>query len=146
MHIANSEALTKRVKRISGQVGAIERALSEGDDCASLLHLIAATRGAINGLLDEVIEEHLREHVARPGLSDAERAGMGGHVEAVGQKRHRTGPIAGGDFTQHRHGGEDDDPHRPAGVVVVPGAQEDMVVGEGVEVAWGRHGLSLIHI
>lgn len=70
----HSDALLKRVRRIAGQVEAIERAIVGDADCASTLHLVAATRGAINGLLDEVVEAHLREHVAGPGLSDAERA------------------------------------------------------------------------
>ncbi len=74
-HITSDpDPLLKRVRRIAGQVSAIERSIEGHDDCGSILHLIAATRGAINGLLDEVIEAHLREHVAAPGLSDAERA------------------------------------------------------------------------
>lgn len=68
------DPLLKRVRRIAGQVSAIERSIEGHGDCSTILHLIAATRGAINGLLDEVIEAHLREHVAAPGLSDAERA------------------------------------------------------------------------
>src|SRR3546814_14100663 len=41
---------------------------------AEILHLVAAVRGAVNGLLDEIIVHHLEAHVSRPGLSDAERA------------------------------------------------------------------------
>lgn len=67
-------ALLQRVRRIAGQVQAIERVLADGADCATTLHLVAATRGAINGLLDEVVEAHVREHVACPGLTDDERA------------------------------------------------------------------------
>ncbi|WP_226502724.1 metal/formaldehyde-sensitive transcriptional repressor [Pseudomonas sp. MWU16-30317] len=68
------EALLQRVKRIAGQVQAIERALEGDADCAKTLHLVAATRGAMNGLLDEIIEDHAWEHVAKAGLSDEERA------------------------------------------------------------------------
>ena len=39
-----------------------------------MLHRVAAVRGAVNGLLDEIIAEHLNDHVALPGLSDEERA------------------------------------------------------------------------
>lgn len=70
----DNAALVARVRRIAGQVGAVERALNNGAGCAEILHLAAAVRGAVNGLMDEVIAEHLQEHVARPGLSDAERA------------------------------------------------------------------------
>lgn len=71
---SQNAALLMRVKRIAGQVDAIARALSEGVECADVLHQVAGVRGAVNGLMDEIFEAHLREHVARPGLSDAERA------------------------------------------------------------------------
>lgn len=41
---------------------------------SQVLHLVAAVRGAVNGLLDEVIAVHLTSHISRSGLSDAERA------------------------------------------------------------------------
>src|SRR3546814_213076 len=66
--------LLARTRRIAGQVGAVERALIADKDCADILHLVAAVRGAVNGLLDEIIVHHLEAHVSRPGLSDAERA------------------------------------------------------------------------
>jgi DNA-binding FrmR family transcriptional regulator len=73
-HIAaNKDDLLKRAKRIAGQVQAIERALESDHDCAKTLHLVAATRGAINGLMEEIIEDHAREHVANPALSEEER-------------------------------------------------------------------------
>jgi len=71
---ADADALLKRVRRISGQVAAIERSLEEGAECGDTLHLIAATRGALNGLLDEVLEAHVRAHVAHPDLSAEARA------------------------------------------------------------------------
>jgi DNA-binding FrmR family transcriptional regulator len=74
-HISGSNAdLIARVRRIGGQVSAIERSLDERADCATVLHLVAAVRGAVNGLLDEIIAEHLEAHVSRPGLTDGERA------------------------------------------------------------------------
>ncbi|MGA9222618.1 MAG: metal/formaldehyde-sensitive transcriptional repressor [Pseudomonas graminis] len=70
---ANKNDLLKRVKRIAGQLQAVERALESDLDCAKTLHLVAATRGAINGLMEEIIEDHARAHVADQGLSEAER-------------------------------------------------------------------------
>lgn len=67
-------ALLARVRRISGQIKAIERALATGEDCTTTLHLVAGVRGAVGGLMDEILQEHLREHVAHPDLTDAERA------------------------------------------------------------------------
>ncbi len=72
-HLSDDQALVKRVRRIAGQLGALERSLVEGADCADTLHLAAAVRGAMNGLMDKIIEAHAREHVAAPGLSDAAR-------------------------------------------------------------------------
>jgi len=73
-HTAREKAkLLARVRRIRGQVEAIERALEAEAGCAEVLHLLAASRGAMNGLMAEVIEDHVREHVAARDLTDAER-------------------------------------------------------------------------
>ncbi|MDD2054355.1 metal/formaldehyde-sensitive transcriptional repressor [Pseudomonas putida] len=84
-HIAaNKDDLLKRVKRIAGQIQAVERALESDSDCAKTLHLVAATRGAINGLMEEIIEEHAREHVANPALSaEARNKGVEELLEAI---------------------------------------------------------------
>jgi DNA-binding FrmR family transcriptional regulator len=74
-HLSGPNAdLIARVRRIAGQVSAVERSLQEEADCAKVLHLVAAVRGAVNGLLDEILADHLEAHVAREGLSDEERA------------------------------------------------------------------------
>ncbi|MFC7516056.1 metal/formaldehyde-sensitive transcriptional repressor [Herbaspirillum sp. GCM10030257] len=66
--------LLARVRRIRGQIEALERALEAESGCSEVLQLLAATRGAMNGLMAEVIEDHIREHVANPAIqSDAER-------------------------------------------------------------------------
>jgi DNA-binding FrmR family transcriptional regulator len=62
----DKEKLLIRVRRIGGQVTAIERALAEEQDCAALLQLVAACRGALNGLMAELIEGHLWFHVLDP--------------------------------------------------------------------------------
>lgn len=58
--------LTARVKRLRGQVEAIERGLENDVGCAEILQLVASVRGAINGLMGELIEDHIREHVIDP--------------------------------------------------------------------------------
>jgi len=74
-HLSGTNSdLIARVRRISGQVGAIERALQSDAPCAEVLHLVAAVRGAVSGLIEEVMCEHLEAHVSRAGLTDAERA------------------------------------------------------------------------
>jgi len=57
------KALT-RVRRIRGQAEALERALEAGADCAPVLQQLAAIRGAINGLMSEILESHIREELA----------------------------------------------------------------------------------
>jgi DNA-binding FrmR family transcriptional regulator len=68
------DELLNRVRRIAGQVQAVEKALEGDADCAKTLHLVAAIRGAVNGLMEQFIEAHTREHVAHPDLSDEARA------------------------------------------------------------------------
>lgn len=78
-----NDELLKRVRRIAGQVAAIEKALAAGTDCTTTLHLVAATRGAMNGLMDEIIEEHVRTHVADPDLAAEDRAAGAEELIAV---------------------------------------------------------------
>lgn len=63
----DKEKLLARVRRIQGQVEALSRAIEAEQDCSAVLHLIAACRGAISGLMSEVIEGHVRTHVIDPG-------------------------------------------------------------------------------
>jgi FrmR/RcnR family transcriptional regulator, repressor of frmRAB operon len=66
-HISkDKEKLLSRVRRIRGQVEAIERTLREDHECAELLQLVAACRGALNGLMAELVEGHVRFHVLDP--------------------------------------------------------------------------------
>jgi DNA-binding FrmR family transcriptional regulator len=58
--------LLARVRRLKGQVEAVERALEDEKECYEVLRLIASIRGAVNGLTVEIIEDHIRNHVANP--------------------------------------------------------------------------------
>lgn len=58
--------LLHRVRRLRGQVTAIENALEEKRDCSEVLQRIAACRGAINSLMAEVLEGHVRHHILDP--------------------------------------------------------------------------------
>jgi FrmR/RcnR family transcriptional regulator, repressor of rcnA expression len=60
--------LLNRVKRIRGQMDSVERSLSSEDhNCADVLMLLAAVRGGINGLMAEVLEDHIRLHLLQDG-------------------------------------------------------------------------------
>ncbi len=52
-----------RIRRIKGQLDAVERGLEEGIDCYSVLQTLTASRGGLNGLIGELIEAHIKEHV-----------------------------------------------------------------------------------
>jgi FrmR/RcnR family transcriptional regulator, repressor of frmRAB operon len=62
----DKEKLLVRVRRIRGQVEAIERTVSEEHECSELLQLVAACRGALNGLMAELVEGHIWFHVLDP--------------------------------------------------------------------------------
>jgi FrmR/RcnR family transcriptional regulator, repressor of frmRAB operon len=64
MHtVEEKPKLILRIKRIKGQIAAIERALEADEDCSDVLQLITAARGAMNGLMAELLEGHIRFHV-----------------------------------------------------------------------------------
>ena len=60
------QKLLFRIKRIRGQFAAVERALTAGDECADILMLLAAIRGGVNGLMAEILEDHIRLHITAP--------------------------------------------------------------------------------
>lgn len=60
------QKLIARVRRIRGQVDAIERSLSDKEHCANVLMLLANIRGGINSLMAEVLEDHIRLHMLTP--------------------------------------------------------------------------------
>ena len=76
--IREKNKLLARVRRIRGQVDAIERALSEEAECERVMHMIAGIRGGVAGLMAEVVEDHIRTHLVdperNPGALNAEAA------------------------------------------------------------------------
>jgi DNA-binding FrmR family transcriptional regulator len=76
--IRDKQKLLARVRRIRGQVEAIERALDGEAQCEQVMHQIAGVRGAIAGLMAEVIEDHVRTHLVdakrHPGALNTEAA------------------------------------------------------------------------
>ena len=64
--VREKEKLILRVRRIRGQIEAMERALDAGQECSDVLQLITAARGAMNSLMAELVEDHVRFHVLDP--------------------------------------------------------------------------------
>ena len=61
------QKLLNRLKRIRGQVEALGRAVESDGECARVLQQATACRGAMDGFIAEVIEDHIREHMIDPG-------------------------------------------------------------------------------
>ena len=76
--IRDKAKLMARVRRIRGQVEAIERALADEVECERIMHMIAGIRGGVAGLMAEVVEDHIRTHLVdpqkNPGALNAEAA------------------------------------------------------------------------
>jgi DNA-binding FrmR family transcriptional regulator len=66
-HIGDEKTkLLNRLKRLKGQIEAIERLVTADSDCARVLQQATACRGALEGFIGEVIEDHIREHLVDP--------------------------------------------------------------------------------
>jgi DNA-binding FrmR family transcriptional regulator len=81
--IQDKPKLLARVRRIRGQVEAIERALENELGCADVLQLVASVRGAMNGLTAQLIEDHLQHHVVELGQEADRMRGADALVEVI---------------------------------------------------------------
>jgi FrmR/RcnR family transcriptional regulator, repressor of frmRAB operon len=76
--IRDQEKLLARVRRLRGQVEGIERALTNEAGCEQVMHLIAGARGAMAGLMAEIVEDHVLSHLVdsekHPGALKMEAA------------------------------------------------------------------------
>lgn len=71
--IREKHKLINRVRRIRGQMEGVERMLEEEKGCVEVMQTIAGARGAINGLMSKVIEDHILMHLAADGLTQKQR-------------------------------------------------------------------------
>jgi DNA-binding FrmR family transcriptional regulator len=82
--VENKKKLIARVRRIRGQLEAVERALESEAECVDVLQTVTSARGALNGLVSELIEGHLRTHVVSPERATAaQRAAIEELVQVV---------------------------------------------------------------
>lgn len=68
--------LLGRVRRLKGQIEAIERAVENEKECGAILHLVASVRGATTGLTNELLDEHLLHHVLEAEDDEERRKGV----------------------------------------------------------------------
>lgn len=61
--VEEKQKLLNRVRRLRGQVEALERALEAEASCTDVMRLLTASRGAINGIMAEVVEDHILMHM-----------------------------------------------------------------------------------
>ena len=71
--VEGKKHLLTRVRRIKGQAEALEKSLEKGSECSAVLQQIAAIRGAVNGLMLEVLEGHLRDHLGTDVIPPEQR-------------------------------------------------------------------------
>ena len=87
-HVAREKVkLLNRLRRLRGQIEAIERAVEADEECAGVLRQATSARGALDGFIAEVIEDHIREHMldARAPRTDPKVAAAEDLVEIVHQ-------------------------------------------------------------
>ncbi|HYY30565.1 MAG TPA: metal/formaldehyde-sensitive transcriptional repressor [Chthoniobacterales bacterium] len=73
--IQNKKKLLARINRIRGQINAVEKALNEERDCGEVLLTLASCRGAMNALMAQILEGHVRLHLYQPdSAKDESRA------------------------------------------------------------------------
>jgi len=63
-----------RTKKVIGQLESVLRGLNDDDSCAEVLQRLSAARGAINSLMAELMEDHIRNHMPRNSKSSEEAA------------------------------------------------------------------------
>ena len=69
-HVSREKTkLLNRLRRLRGQIEAIARAVGEDQECARVLQQATACRGALDGFIAEVIEDHIREHMVDPAAA-----------------------------------------------------------------------------
>jgi FrmR/RcnR family transcriptional regulator, repressor of rcnA expression len=64
--------LLNRTKKIIGQLESVLRGLNDDEQCVDVLQRLAAARGAINSLMGELMEDHIRNHMPRKDKNSEE--------------------------------------------------------------------------
>ena len=81
--IQDKKKLSARISRIRGQLNGIERALEENHDCGEVLLTLAACRGALNALMAEILEGHVRQHLLNEKSTESQAAAGEELIEVI---------------------------------------------------------------
>lgn len=72
-HLHTNRKILNRIRRLQGQMDAIHSAIIDKEvPCVAVLQQVAAIRGAVNGLMNELVEEHLKTHVLEGEYNEQE--------------------------------------------------------------------------
>lgn len=71
--LKDQQKLLARIRRIKGQTESLERSLKSGTECMKILQQVAAVRGAVNGLMSELLEGHIRAHFLSESATSEQR-------------------------------------------------------------------------
>lgn len=61
--VHEKQKLLNRIRRLRGQVDGIERAIETDAGCNEVMRQLATVRGALNGIMAEVVEDHIQMHM-----------------------------------------------------------------------------------
>lgn len=61
--LVEKQKLLNRIRRLRGQIDALDRAVEADEGCSEAMRLLTAARGAINAIMAEVIEDHIILHM-----------------------------------------------------------------------------------
>ena len=83
--VVEKQKLLNRIRRVRGQIDALERAVEAEEGCIEAMRLLTAVRGAINAIMAEVVEDHIEGHMTDPDRrrSRAEEAAADELVEVL---------------------------------------------------------------
>jgi len=82
-YIENKEKVKNRLRRISGQIGGIERMVDEERYCIDILTQISAAQAAIDKVALALLDEHTRHCVVGAGSAEEREAKTEEMMEAV---------------------------------------------------------------
>ncbi|MBL6939366.1 MAG: metal/formaldehyde-sensitive transcriptional repressor [Alphaproteobacteria bacterium] len=75
--IQEKQKLLHRIRKVRGQIEAVERAIDSDAGCTAVMRLLTAARGGINSTMAEVVEDHIHLHMIadrKPTKSEGEAA------------------------------------------------------------------------
>ena len=61
----DKQKLLSRINRLKGQLGSAARLIEDEEECYKVLQVLASCRGALNGLMGDMVDGHVQMHVVK---------------------------------------------------------------------------------